>query len=117
MISVERKDGFALKVSRILREATEHRLDIYFFIPGELGLNTNVVPEDEFYHNAIHVQRTYFSDRPHLHWYTAVWPAGASSPPSNTGSASASTPISMWSGWNSPVTLCATNKTRPAWKR
>ncbi|GHA20244.1 hypothetical protein [Oceanisphaera arctica] len=66
MISVERKDGFALKISRILREATEHRLDIYLFIPGELGLNTNVVPEEEFYHGAIHVQRTYFSDQPLL---------------------------------------------------
>ena len=66
MISVERKDGFALKVSRILREATEHRLDMYLFIPGELGLNTNVVPEEEFYHSAIHVQRTYFSDQPLL---------------------------------------------------
>ncbi len=66
MISVERKDGFSLKISRILREATEHQLDIYFFVPGELGLNTKVVPEEEFYHSAIHVQRTYFSNRPYL---------------------------------------------------
>ena len=66
MISVERKDGFSLKISRILREATEHKFDIYFFVPGELGLNTKVVPEEEFYHNAIHVVRTYFSDRPYL---------------------------------------------------
>lgn len=66
MITVERKDGFSLKISRILREAVEHKLDIYLFIPGELGLNTHVVPEEEFYHNAIHVKRTYFSDRQHL---------------------------------------------------
>ena len=66
MISVKRKDGFSLKISRILREATEHKFDIYFFVPGELGLNTKVVPEEEFYYNAIHVQRTYFSDRPYL---------------------------------------------------
>ena len=66
MITVERKDGFSLKISRILREATEHRLDLYLFIPGELGLNSHVVPEEEFYHSAIHVKRTYFSDRQHL---------------------------------------------------
>ncbi|MGB5854431.1 MAG: hypothetical protein WBH20_04085 [Oceanisphaera sp.] len=66
MISVERKDGFSLKISRILREATEHQLDIYVFVPKELDLNTKVVPEEEFYHSAIHVQRTYFSDRPYL---------------------------------------------------
>ncbi|PSJ42525.1 hypothetical protein C7I36_09600 [Zobellella taiwanensis] len=66
MITVERKDGYSLKISRILREATEHRLDCYLFVPGELGLNSHVVPEDDFYHNAIHVKRTYFSDRQHL---------------------------------------------------
>ncbi|WP_107852311.1 hypothetical protein [Oceanimonas marisflavi] len=66
MIAAERKDGHLLKLSRILREATEHRLDLYLFVPGELGLNSQVLPEDNFYHNAIHSTRTYFSDRPHL---------------------------------------------------
>lgn len=66
MITVEQKDGFNIKISRILREATTHKLDLYLFIPGELGLNTHVVPEEEFYHNAIHVKRTYFSDRQNL---------------------------------------------------
>ncbi|OXY81002.1 hypothetical protein [Oceanimonas doudoroffii] len=66
MITAERKDGHSLKLSRILREATEHRLDLYLFVPGELGLNSQVLPEDGFYHNAIHSTRTYFSDRPHL---------------------------------------------------
>lgn len=66
MISIERKDGFSLKVSRILREATEHRLDIYLFVPGELGLNTQIMAEEEFYHSSIHVKRTYFSDKPYL---------------------------------------------------
>ncbi|MDP5293621.1 hypothetical protein Q9290_15170 [Oceanimonas sp. CHS3-5] len=66
MITAERKDGHALRLSRILREATEHRLDLYLFVPGELGLNSHAVPEEGFYHNAIHTSRTYFSDRPHL---------------------------------------------------
>ncbi|AEX99811.1 hypothetical protein GU3_00275 [Oceanimonas sp. GK1] len=66
MITAERKDGHILRLSRILREATEHRLDLYLFVPGELGLNSHVVPEEHFYHNAIHSSRTYFSDRPHL---------------------------------------------------
>ena len=66
MIFAERKDGHLLKLSRILREATEHRFELYLFVPGELGLNSTVVPEESFYHNAIHTSRTYFSDRPHL---------------------------------------------------
>ncbi|GHB08260.1 hypothetical protein [Modicisalibacter luteus] len=66
MISVEKKDGFNIKISRRLREATSHKLDLYLFVPGELGLTTHVVPESEFYHNAIHVKRTYYSDKHHL---------------------------------------------------
>lgn len=66
VITVEKKDGFNIKISRVLREATSHRLDLYLFVPGELGLTTHVVPENEFYHNAVHVKRTYYSDKHHL---------------------------------------------------
>ncbi|QJQ96222.1 MULTISPECIES: hypothetical protein [Halomonadaceae] len=66
MISVERREGFSLKISRVLRESVSHKLDVYLFVPGELGLNTEVMSENAFYHSAIHVKRTYFSDRIHL---------------------------------------------------
>ncbi|GAB2803193.1 hypothetical protein GCM10027040_34340 [Halomonas shantousis] len=35
-------------------------------MPGELDLSTDVVSENEFYHNAIHLKRTYYSDKHHL---------------------------------------------------
>lgn len=66
MIGVERKEGFTLKISRILRESTSHKLDVYLFVPGELGLTTDVVSENAFYHGAIHVKRTYYSERHQL---------------------------------------------------
>ncbi|SDK95364.1 hypothetical protein SAMN05192555_10214 [Franzmannia pantelleriensis] len=66
MVSVERKEGFTLKISRILRESTTHRLDLYLFVPGELGLSSDVIAENAFYHGAIHVKRTYYSDRHQL---------------------------------------------------
>lgn len=66
MITVEERDGFNIKISRVLREATSHTLDLYIFVPGELGLTTNVISENEFYHNAIHVKRTYYSDKHYL---------------------------------------------------
>ncbi|PXX98673.1 hypothetical protein [Halomonas sp. LBP4] len=66
MITVERKDSFHLKISRVLQEETSHKLDLFLFVPGELGLNTHVISEDAFYHGAIHVKRTYYSDRHHL---------------------------------------------------
>ncbi|QOR38144.1 hypothetical protein HNO52_06200 [Billgrantia diversa] len=66
MITVERKDSFHLKISRVLQEETSHRLDLFLFVPGELGLNEHVISEDAFYYSAIHVKRTYYSDKHHL---------------------------------------------------
>lgn len=63
MISVERQDSFHLKISRVLQEETAHRLDFFLFVPGELGLTGQVIAEEAFYHAAIQVKRTYFSDR------------------------------------------------------
>ena len=65
-ITVERRDSLHLKVSRVLREETSHRLDIVLFVPAELGLNDHVLSEEAFYHGAIHVKRTYYSDRHRL---------------------------------------------------
>ncbi|WP_064123834.1 hypothetical protein [Halotalea alkalilenta] len=61
MIRVQRKEGFNLRITRVLREASGHSLDLYLFVPGELGLTTHLVSEDTFYHNAIHTKRTYYS--------------------------------------------------------
>ncbi|SEG40025.1 hypothetical protein [Billgrantia desiderata] len=66
MITVERKDSFHLKISRVLQEETSHRLDLFLFVPGELGLNEHVISEDAFYYSGIHVKRTYYSDKHHL---------------------------------------------------
>ncbi|PMR72482.1 hypothetical protein [Billgrantia endophytica] len=66
MITVERKDSFHLKISRVLQEEISHRLDVFLFVPGELGLNDHIISEDAFYHRAIHVKLTYYSDKHHL---------------------------------------------------
>lgn len=66
MITVERKDSFHLKISRVLQERTSHRMDIFLFVPGELELTKQMISEDAFYHNAIHTKRTYYSSKHHL---------------------------------------------------
>lgn len=63
MISVERPDSLTLRISRVLQEETSHQLDLFLFVPGELGLGPRVLAEEAFYHAAIHVKRTYYSDR------------------------------------------------------
>lgn len=61
MIQLERKDEQTLKLIRELGEAPEHRLDLYLFIPGELNVDSQIVPEQEFYLQGLIVQRTYSS--------------------------------------------------------
>jgi len=63
VIHVERQDSLHLKISRVLQEETSHRLDLFLFVPGELGLTGRVIAEEDFYHAAIQVKRTYYSDR------------------------------------------------------
>ncbi|MGP5562611.1 MULTISPECIES: hypothetical protein [Halomonadaceae] len=66
MINVERKNSFQLRLTRRLKEETSHTLDVYLFVPKELGLSTHVISEEAFYHGAISVSRTYYSDEYHL---------------------------------------------------
>lgn len=66
MINVERKNSFQLRLTRRLKEETSHTLDVYLFVPRELGLSTHVISEEAFYHGAISVARTYYSDEYHL---------------------------------------------------
>lgn len=61
MIQLERKDEQTLKLIRELGEAAEHRLDLYLFIPGELNVDSQIIPEQEFYLQGIYVKRTYSS--------------------------------------------------------
>nr|WP_194717316.1 hypothetical protein [Vibrio sp. S9_S30] len=41
-------------------------LDVYLFTPGELGLNSDVVSENDFYYGALSEKRAYYSDQTHL---------------------------------------------------
>ncbi len=66
MITVGKKDSLSLKISHIVEESKQHELEMFFFIPGELGLSKDMVSESEFYYNSIHSHRTYFSDKNHL---------------------------------------------------
>lgn len=66
MINVTRREGFTLRIERTLQEESQHSLDLYLYVPGDLELTKHVVSEEDFYHSAIHVRRTYFSTKNEL---------------------------------------------------
>ncbi len=63
MVTVDKQDGINLKISHSMASNKKSNLDIYLFIPGELGLSADVVPESDFYYSSITQKRTYYSDQ------------------------------------------------------
>ncbi|RJX72838.1 hypothetical protein DZ860_06675 [Vibrio sinensis] len=63
MLTVDKLDGITLKISHAMALTKKSNLDLYFFIPGELGLTPDVLTENEFYYNAITQKRAYYSDK------------------------------------------------------
>ncbi|MCS0218897.1 hypothetical protein [Vibrio alginolyticus] len=61
MVTVDKQDSITLKISHALAKSKSVDLDIYFFIPGELGLNADIISESEFYYTSITQQRSYYS--------------------------------------------------------
>ncbi|RUO28032.1 hypothetical protein CWE12_12445 [Aliidiomarina sedimenti] len=61
MIHLARYDEQSVRLTRELGDKAEHRLDLYLFIPGELNVDSQLIPEQEFYLQGIYVRRTYSS--------------------------------------------------------
>ncbi len=53
MVTVDKQDSVTLKISHALAKSKTLDLDIYIFIPGELGLNSDIISESEFYYTSI----------------------------------------------------------------
>ncbi|MCE0492567.1 hypothetical protein [Vibrio salinus] len=63
MINVGKHDAITLKITNAMPEAKACDLDIYFFVPGEIGLTSHVLSETDFFYNCISQKRTYYSDK------------------------------------------------------
>ncbi len=63
MITVDKQDGITLKVSHAMASTKKSTLDLYFFVPGELGLSSDVLKESEFYYESLIQKRAYYSDK------------------------------------------------------
>ncbi|MBF9000453.1 MULTISPECIES: hypothetical protein [Vibrio] len=63
MITVDKHDSVTLKIATQVSESKELDLDLYLFVPGELGLGPELMTEVDFYISSIHQKRSYFSDK------------------------------------------------------
>ncbi|MBD0786583.1 hypothetical protein HUO09_09505 [Vibrio sp. Y2-5] len=63
MITVDKQDAVTLKITTEMSESKKLDLDMYIFVPGELGLSSDVMTESEFFYSSIHQKRAYYSDK------------------------------------------------------
>lgn len=62
MITLNKHDAITLKISHPMAQSKSADVDLYLFVPGEIGLTPEVISESEFYYSSIHEKRVYFSD-------------------------------------------------------
>jgi len=55
-----------IRISHVNQESCDRQLDLYIFVPGDLGLNANIIDVETFFYQAIHSKRTYYSKHDHL---------------------------------------------------
>jgi hypothetical protein len=63
LITVDTFDAITLKISHAMSKSKTADLDIYLFVPGEIGLSSDIMSESDFYYNSITQKRAYYSDK------------------------------------------------------
>ncbi len=63
MITVDKHDAVTLKITTEMSESKKLDLDMYLFVPGELGLTSELVKESDLFYSSIHQKRSYYSDK------------------------------------------------------
>lgn len=63
MITVDKQDALTLKINHAMAKTKKLDMDVYLFIPGELGLTPEVLSESAFFYSSITQKRAYYSDK------------------------------------------------------
>ncbi len=65
-VNVKREESLSIKFTHQMEEGDLRRLDLYFFLPTEMGINPQSLDEEEYYHSAVVGRRSYYSAGLHL---------------------------------------------------
>jgi len=66
IISLSQDENLSFKISQQLSPQESHRLDLYFSIPEEMGINAITLSEENYFHSSIKSHSAYFSRQVHL---------------------------------------------------
>ncbi|QDO82764.1 hypothetical protein FM037_05360 [Shewanella psychropiezotolerans] len=65
-IRVKQEESLSIKFIHQMKVGDNRRLDLYFFLPKEMGIGPQSLNEEEYYHSAITGRRSYYSSGLHL---------------------------------------------------
>ncbi|NKF51419.1 hypothetical protein G3R49_12705 [Shewanella sp. WXL01] len=65
-VNIKQEESLSIKFSHQLSVADQRTLDLYFYLPTEMGISADTLNEEEYYHANIIGRRSYFSDALHL---------------------------------------------------
>lgn len=62
LITVDKQDAITLKIAHVMANTKKLDLDVFLFIPNELGMKSHLISESDFYHESISQKRAYYSN-------------------------------------------------------
>tara|TARA_R110001583_G_scaffold22238_2_gene83553 strand:- start:3484 stop:4992 length:1509 start_codon:yes stop_codon:yes gene_type:complete len=65
-IKVKQQEKLAIKLTHQVKQGEFRRIDVYFSLPKEMGINKTTLPETEYFNAAIKGRRAYFTEGLHL---------------------------------------------------
>ncbi|MCC4831705.1 hypothetical protein LMH66_03560 [Shewanella sp. 10N.7] len=65
-IKVKQEEALSIKFSHQMEVGHQRALDLYFYLPTEMGIGDKTLDEEEYYHSAIVGRRSYYSKGLHL---------------------------------------------------
>ncbi|PKG55329.1 hypothetical protein CXF83_05450 [Shewanella sp. Choline-02u-19] len=65
-VRVKQEESLSIKFLHQMEVGDNRRLDLYFFLPKEMGINSQSLNEDDYYHSSITGRRSYYSSGLHL---------------------------------------------------
>lgn len=65
-IDIKQEESLSIKLTHLLESGSECQLDLFFFLPKEMGINPNSFDEEEYFHSGIIGRRSYYSDSFHI---------------------------------------------------
>lgn len=65
-VYVKQEESLSIKFTHQMKVGDQRRLDLYFFLPKEMGINSQSLDAEEYYYAAIAGRRSYYSSGLHL---------------------------------------------------